>query len=200
MPIEILIAPAAPAAESAGDFWKYGFPILTLILGFGMKAGFDYFMEGRRDGKQSRHRWEQRYDALRLRRLEAERENLLALQPLMVRFVRAATIVMHQRQTMVAAGSNWGQAMASDQAKEELRVSAAELVPFHARIHTEQVVAALNAVIKVVMDAMDATFEGSAAKSWQQVDVQNKMFHKVLGDSIKALEDENQLLGAPPAG
>ncbi len=192
-------APATTAAASAGEDWKWLVPVATLILGFGLKWLQDHVTEKSRRKHESALRREQRYDSLRMRKLDAERQNLLALQPLMVRFVRAATVVIHQRQRLVAVGHQWKDTSASAEAKEELRLSAAELVPFQARIHSSDVVSAMNLLINAVTAAMDQQWGDAAEKSWKEVDSVNKRFHSVLGDAIKALEDENQQLGDPPA-
>ncbi|MCR8714781.1 hypothetical protein [Stenotrophomonas indicatrix] len=80
-------APAATAAASAGDDWKWLVPVITLLLGFGLKWLQDHLTEKGRRKHDHELRREQRYDALRMRRLEAERANLLTLQPLVVAFV-----------------------------------------------------------------------------------------------------------------
>ncbi|HIE1099860.1 MULTISPECIES: hypothetical protein [Stenotrophomonas] len=192
-------APAATAAASDGSDWKWLVPVATLIIGFGLKWLQDHFTERSRRKHEATQRREQRYDALRMRRLDAERQNLLALQPLMVRFVRAATVLAHQREYSVGLGNVRSSSDGSPEAKEELRLSSAELVPFQARIHSTDVVSAMNAVIDAVSNCMDQNEWGPEAQTrWKAVDGVNKGFHTVIGNTIKALEDENQQLGDPP--
>ena len=46
---------------------------------------------------------------------------------------------------------------------------------------------------------MDQNEWGPEAQTrWKAVDGVNKGFHTVIGNTIKALEDENQQLGDPP--
>ncbi|QZN81655.1 hypothetical protein K5K93_04260 [Stenotrophomonas sp. DR822] len=74
-------APAASAAASAGDDWKWLVPVATLILGFGLKWLQDHLTEKGRRRHAKELRREQRYDALRMRRIDAERANLISVQP-----------------------------------------------------------------------------------------------------------------------
>ncbi|KAF1017552.1 MAG: hypothetical protein GAK31_00818 [Stenotrophomonas maltophilia] len=57
----------------------------------------------------------------------------------------------------------------------------------------------MNAVIGAVNNCMDQNEWGPEAQTrWKAVDGVNKGFHTVIGNTIKALEDENQQLGDPP--
>ncbi|KZE52989.1 hypothetical protein J3A72_003136 [Stenotrophomonas sp. PvP093] len=86
-------APAASAAASAGDDWKWLVPVATLILGFGLKRFQDHLTEKGRRRHAKELRREQRYDALRMRRIDAERANLISVQPLLLKLMRTAAVV-----------------------------------------------------------------------------------------------------------
>lgn len=192
-------APATTAAASAGDDWKWLVPVVTLILGFGLKWLQDYLTEKGRRRHERDLRREQRYDQLRMRRLDAERANLILLQPAAVRFVRAATVVAIEKRKAFELGRPWSEAEATPAADEELRKSAFELIPLHARIHTEVVSVVLNNVINLITSAMQANNAVAFEDQWEFVNKENNELHRVMGVAIKQLEDENQQLGDPPA-
>lgn len=192
-------APSATAAASNGDDWKWLVPVATLILGFGLKWLQDHVTEKGRRRHENSLRREQRYDQLRMRRIDAERSNLILLQPAAVRFVRAATVVAIEKQKAFQLGRPWSEAEATPTADEELRKSAFELIPLHARIHTEAVSVVLNNVINLITTAMQARTAVSFEEQWEFVNKENNELHRVLGVAIKQLEDENQQLGDPPA-
>lgn len=107
MPIEILIAPAAPAAEAAGNFWKYGLPVVSLIAGILLKWGLDLALEGRRDAAQAAKRMVERRDSLKARQTELERSNLLALQILLARHVRGLFVAKAEAEAAMEKTGNW---------------------------------------------------------------------------------------------
>ncbi len=193
------VAPAATAAANEGDDWKWLVPVVTLILGFGLKWLQDHVTEKGRRRHESSLRREQRYDQLRMRRIDAERANLILLQPAAVRFVRAATVVAIEKRKSSQSGRPWSEAEATPAADEELRKSAFELIPLHARIHTEAVSVVLNNVINLITTAMQASTAVSFEDQWEFVNKENNELHRVLGVAIKQLEDENQQLGDLPS-
>nr|MBH1517169.1 hypothetical protein [Stenotrophomonas maltophilia] len=214
MPVEILIAPAAPAAEAVGTFWKVGLPIITLLLGFLLKAGFDYFMEGDREERQKRLRKEQRFDAIRMRRLDSERENLLALQPLIVAYIRAAknvySLKVHPTRKLrhlIGVGpipSNEellddAEAAARELglAEEEMWLAAASVAPVRSRLHSTEVVAAVDLLLNVVEEKVAGAHKSQWR--WEDVDGPLNAVHGLIGTAIKQLEGENQQLGDPSA-
>lgn len=204
-------APAATAAASAGDDWKWLVPVATLILGFGLKWFQDHFTEKARRKRDDELRRQQRYDALRMRRLEAERANLLALQPLVIAFMRAATDACKVKKQ--AFGERRGaaaympgnsmereaslQAMAKVDA--EVRQASAAIIPLQARLHSAEVRSALNDLIEAVWATMDAKTSLGMMRNWQLVDRPHNELQTLMGQIIKQLEDENQQLGDPPA-
>ncbi|MGG6317658.1 hypothetical protein ACQ5SB_14610 [Stenotrophomonas geniculata] len=192
-------APAATAAANSGDDWKWLIPVATLVLGFGLKWFQDHVTEKGRRRHEKDLRREQRYDQLRMRRIDAERANLVLLQPAAVRFVRAATVVAIEKRKAFQLGRPWNEAEATPAADEELRKSAFELIPLHARIHTEAVSVVLNNVINLITAAMQARTAVTFEDQWEFVNKENNELHRVMGVAIKQLEDENQQLGDPPA-
>ncbi|MFE3970727.1 hypothetical protein CEK00_04560 [Stenotrophomonas maltophilia] len=204
-------APASTAAASAGYDWKWLVPVATLILGFGLKWLQDHITEKDRRRHAEILRREQRYDALRMRRLDAERENLLALQPMVIAFMRAATDAYKLKVKSFGEGSGAAQYLpegaqaredkhlALAKVEDELRESSAAIIPLHARIHSEEVRAALNHLVDIVWEAMGAQSSLRMTRIWSQVDQPHNELHTVMGRVIKHLEDENQQLGDPSA-
>ncbi len=191
-------APVSTAAASAGTDWKWLVPVATLILGFGLKWFQDHVTEKGRRRHETSLRREQRYDQLRMRRLEAERGNLLALQPLAVRFIRAATVVVGKRRANYVLGRDWCDTPATPDDERELRLSAVELIPLQSRIHTQAAANQLNIVISLVTSVMAARHPLEVDQLWEAVRRENDELHRILGSFIKQLEDENQQLGDPP--
>ncbi len=204
------VAPAATAAANDGTDWKWLVPVATLIIGFGLKWFQDYVTEKGRRRHDKDLRREQRYDVLRMRRLEAERANLLELQPLVVTFMRAATDAYKVKMkalgwergaaAFLPANSMEREALLQSVAKvnDEVRQASAALIPLQSRLHSEEVRSALNGLIDVVWATMDAKASLTMMRNWELVDQPHNELHTVMGRIIKQLEDENQQLGDPP--
>ncbi|OWQ58444.1 hypothetical protein [Stenotrophomonas maltophilia] len=134
MPIEILIAPAAPAAESAGDFWKYGLPVVSLVVGIILKWLLDLVTDGKREKAAKRERAEERRDLLRARLADSERTNLLALQPLVMQYLRA--LVLSHDEAAVAARTDgvWSLARAHE-GERMARMAKMSMMEIRTRLH-----------------------------------------------------------------
>ncbi|MBP2482855.1 hypothetical protein J3A72_003147 [Stenotrophomonas sp. PvP093] len=194
----LLVATAKAVPAAAGYDWKWMVPVATLILGFGLKWFQDHVTEKGRRRHETVLRREQRYDQLRMRRLDAERANLLALQPAAVRFVRAATVAVNEKRRLFRDGMPWAGIHLAGPVEAEVRQSALELIPLQARIHSKAVSVPLNDVINLITAALHAdTVEGFEA-AWAVLDPANNELHRVTGETIKQLEDENQQLADPP--
>lgn len=203
-------APAATAAANNGDDWKWLVPVATLLLGFGLKWVQDHVTEKARQKRDDGLRRQQRYDALRMRRLEAERANLLALQPLVVAFMRAATDAYKVKMKAFGEGGGAaaylpGSSMERDVALQamakvngDVRQSSAAIIPLQSRLHSAEVRTALNELIDVVWTTMDSKTSLGMMRNWQLVDQPHNELHTMMGRIIKQLEDENLQLGDPP--
>lgn len=195
-------APAATAAANNGDDWKWLVPVITLIVGFGLKWVQDYLTEKGRRKHDKDLRSEQRFDALRMRRLEAERANLLVLQPMVTNLVRKCSQCHTARVQAVSSyeAPNWKGARIPADLDEGLRKALADLVPVKARLHSHDVANLLDDVVADVVEASaPRTEEQDAADLWFGLSDKHDQLQELIGGRIKALEDENQQLGDPRA-
>ncbi|HGM4787156.1 MULTISPECIES: hypothetical protein [Stenotrophomonas] len=199
MPIEILIAPAAPAAESASEFWKYGLPVVSLVAGILLKAGLDFFLERRRDAAQEAKRLVERRDALRAKRIEAERGNLLAVQPVLVGLLHAGRKVRNARTAAQTTGEDWSKATIDPELVPKVEEWAALLLPIRARIHSSKVTTPMDTFINKFWKAFRAKSNEEAESLWDETSSAHTKLQAEIGRVIKQLEDENYQLKDPPA-
>lgn len=196
-------AKAAPAttAVSAGNDWKWLVPVATLILGFALKWLQDYVTEKGRRRHEKELRREQRFDLLRSRRIDAERANLLALQPLVLQLMRAAVVGYMEdlRSYQNQGGQHWGRSRLSAEADESFRRANADLVPLRARIHTSEVSSTLNTLVALLSGLATVKTEAEATQIWMTGGLMHDELQELIGKQIRLLEDENQQLGDPPA-
>ncbi|WP_312226210.1 hypothetical protein [Stutzerimonas nitrititolerans] len=193
-------APAATASASAGYDWKWLVPVATLILGFGLKWLQDYVTEKGRRNHEKQLRREQRFDLLRSRRIDAERANLLALQPLVGNLMRAVAVgyLEDLRCYRAQGGKSWGNNRLPPEADEAIRRANADLVPLRARVHTSDVSVALNELVDLLSGLVLVKSEREATEIWRTGGAMHDVLQELIGKHIKALEDENQVLVDPP--
>ncbi|TGW16814.1 hypothetical protein E4417_16435 [Stenotrophomonas maltophilia] len=189
MALEILIASAAPAAESTGDFWKYGLPVVSLILGILLKWLLDWSTEGRRERAAKELRIEQRRDVLQSRLTDAERANLLELQPLLSE-VMAGIVVAHNRAIDAfqdAQGQHPWLIPRDGQGSEQARLATLKAAPIRVRLHARDLSARISAVLND-----DSVFQAKSPQaSTEAVTQLMKKFiavQEAIGAEIRRLE------------
>ncbi len=189
---------AATAAAGGTYDWKWLVPVATLLLGFGLKWVQDHFTEKDRRKHDEKMRRDQRYDALRMRRLDAERSNLLAMQPLVVALFRAGSRLYEAKNQAMVLGRSWADAPVDAELKIEPGRIASELVPIRARLHSSNVVDEFDEFIDFMWDALSADTIDEARGKWRVVQNAFKIVSGAIGEATRHLEDENRLLGDPP--
>ena len=196
MPIEILIAPAASAAEAAGNFWKYGLPVVSLIAGILLKWGLDLALEGRRDAAQAAKRMVERRDSLKARQTELERSNLLALQILLARHVRGLFVAKAEAEAAMEKTGNW-KVERSGPGGEESREARFEMAPIRARLHNRELANEVTALVCVHID--DTESKPEANLRLMQIGERFDTLTTKIGEEIRRLEDAELQLADPPA-
>lgn len=193
MPIEILIAPAAPAAptaDSVSDLVKYGVPVGTLILGIVLKAAMDEFSAWRKEKKAAKSEAERRKYEQEQRVRDRERENLLHLLPLLTD-ARDAIHAMHQAWPGQQAGDTKAM-IAMNDALAKLGTTQSTMIEISARLHTESVVDDLLVMFKAAAGIAEALDGQDAKRAFRDATSANTSAAKTVGQRIRALE-----LGGP---
>lgn len=96
-----------PAVPSADSDWKWLVPVITLVIGFGLKWLQDSVTERSRDKKAFLLRQALRVDALKARRAESERANLLELQPLFTQAMQGLVLAFQAAQQQALVTGAW---------------------------------------------------------------------------------------------
>lgn len=193
MPIEILIAPAAPAAptaDSVSDLVKYGVPVGTLILGIVLKAAMDEFSAWRKEKKAAKSEAERRKYEQEQRVRDRERENLLHLLPLLTD-ARDAIHAMHRAWPGQQAGDTKAM-IAMNDALAKLGTTQSTMIEISARLHTESVADDLLVMFKAAAGIGKALDGQDAKRAFRDATSANTSAAKTVGQRIRALE-----LGGP---
>lgn len=189
-------APATTAANSAHD-WKWLVPVATLIIGFVLKWLQDHFTERSRRKHDQTLRRDQRRDALRIQKHDAERENLLALQPLVVTLMAAGRALRSFRRSMRRRYP--GGLEEEQDLMEAVRKVASNVLPIRARLHSVEANLALDELVRRLWHSINSESENDAeiVRLWEAVEDAELPAHTAIGQAIKALDDEPDLAGEP---
>lgn len=192
----VATAKAVPAANVAADNaydWKSLVPVATLILGFVLKWLQDHFTEKSRRRHDQALRRDERRDSLRLRKHDAERENLLALQPLVVDLLAAGRALRSFRRSVERI-------FASGAAKEqELRAAvrkvSSKVLPIRARLRSVEASEALDELVDRLWESVHSETKDDAEieRLWKAVEDTHGPTQSAIGCAIKALDDEPEL-------
>ena len=185
------MAIAAVIAATGGGNSGWG-ALLGVILGWLLKTASDYFMEKRRRLDAAEGRREQRADALRSRRIESERANLLALQPQVQDFLRAGALCSR------APRGLRGHSLVGLEFEvhlESMRVQAAAILPVRARLHDRDIATKLMQLTRVGMQAVHQLDVDDSIRCWDDVIQIGRDTHESIGDAIRMLEDDQVQLG-----
>jgi len=192
--------PAAPLP--AGDIpWSTLIPVATLILGFFLKWLQDWAMERRRERGQERLRREVRADALLERRIEVERSNLLALQPILTKLTIATSEFHQARQLRFGSTGRWGSNGLPQGLYDNRREAYQLLLPIRARLHTLDIVHRLDALTELGEASMKAPTPQVAIFALAEHTEFARLLHGAVGNNIRELEGQllRMINGGKPA-
>ena len=179
--------PAGP--RPAGDLpWSTLIPVATLVLGFLLKWLQDWSMERRKERGQERLRRELRADALLERRIEIERSNLLALQPVLSSLAIVVAEFHHARQIRFGNTGTWSTGGLPQGLYDNRREAYERLLPIRARLHTIDIMFRLDELTDLGQACNDATSPQDAIVALADHAECVKLLHGVVGTKIRELE------------
>lgn len=182
-----------PPGASGGIAWG---ALLGVALGWALKAVSDFLLERRRRRDAAEARREQRFDALRSRRIEAERANLLALQPMVTDFMVAGALCSRASRRPLDSGELVGEEFESK--REAMRVQAATMMAIRARLHDRDIAELAGRLTTGGMHAVQQAHASDSAYYWDQFIPIARELHNDVGAAIRRLEDESIQLVVPP--
>ncbi len=145
-------------------------------------------MERRRERGQERLRRELRGDALLERRIEIERSNLLALQPILSRLSIAAAEFHHARQIRFGNTGTWSASGLPQTLYDNRREAYEGLLPIRARLHTIDIMYRLDELTDLGQACAAATGPQAAIVALADHTECVRLLHGVVGTKIRELE------------
>jgi len=194
----ILIGAAARdvngTAAPSGVAWG---TLLGIVVGWVLKTAADVFMENRRRREAAEARREHRFDTLRGRRIEAERTNLLAVQPMVTDFMLAGAYCSRSTRHVTDKGEFTGEGF--EVHREAMRVQSAAIMPIRARLHDREIANLLGRLTLSGMNAIHQPDVDESIQRWEDIIPLARDAHNEIGAAIRRLEDESIQLGTPPS-
>ncbi|QNG72801.1 hypothetical protein EIELFIGP_01609 [Stenotrophomonas maltophilia] len=183
----------SPPGASGGIAWG---ALFGVALGWALKAISDFLLERRRRRDAAEARREQRFDALRSRRIEAERANLLALQPMVTDFMVAGALCSRAHRRLSDSGDLVGEEFEAK--REAMRVQAASMMAIRARLHDREIAELAGRLTTGGLHAVHQVLAADSTAYWDEFIPIARDLHNEVGAAIRRLEDESIQLVAPP--
>ncbi|MDH0185886.1 hypothetical protein N7676_00300 [Stenotrophomonas sp. GD03993] len=183
-----------PPGVSGGVAWG---ALVGVVLGWALKAVSDFLLERQRRRDAADARREKRFDELRSRRIEAERSNLLALQPMVTDFMVAGAICSRAPRCPSDGGDLVGEEF--EEKREAMRAQAAAMMAIRARLHDREIAELAGRLTAGGLHAVQQAFTSDSTTYWETFIPIARDLHNEVGAAIRRLEDESIQIVAPPS-
>lgn len=184
-----IAAVTVPGAAADGD-WRWVVPVVTLVVGWGLKWLQDNYTESRKQAAEAALRREQRQELLRSRRLDTERENLVMVQKLLGRIGRSYTQLYLADQRAYRVTGRWGEPLDVPEIDEQHRATLQELLPVKARLHSRDIAEAIDSTTAAMSGSFATRDPEEAKQIWRSASQQCLDVQELIGDRIREIESE----------
>jgi len=179
-------------ADIASNTW---FPVVTLLLGYGIKFYSDWTQNRWTTAREREAREAAKHDKLFERRSELQRQSLLELQEAVMQLARATGALNHQDEMALRAGGKWQRQAGTGDVSETFRFAQARISTLCARVRDDGVrdlAGKFRACCTAVVHSESQADSASAMRDMVRVlDELNQQIGKVL----RKLDDDDDLPG-----
>ncbi|MET4572464.1 hypothetical protein ABIA68_001298 [Stenotrophomonas rhizophila] len=191
-PLMIAVAATSTAGDDAwvADLLKGVLPVVTLVVGWGLKWLQDNYTESKRRAAEAALRREQRQELLRARRLDTERENLNKAQDLLGRIGRLHAQVYFEDERAHRETGKWGSSPLPPELDEQYRAAMQELMPVRARLHSRDIAKAIDSTTATMARGAPVKDPVEAKKIWLSASHQCMDVQERVGDRIREIESD----------
>jgi len=170
------------------------FPVVTLVVGVMLKAGFDVLIEGRKAAVEKAVRFEKRKEAILMQRIESQRKALGDLQVAISILVRCSSLGHISDADVFHKTGIWGKAMLPEDLNEQTRAAFREVSLIKVRIHDSRLRTAVDELSEL---CSQLPFASSFKESENTVFAAGNRFaivNEMIGETLRALEGDEQAL------
>ncbi|MDD0985790.1 hypothetical protein [Pseudomonas shahriarae] len=170
------------------------FPVVTLVIGVFLKALFDAWSENRKAGFEKQARVEKRKEIIFLQRIDLQRKALGDIQIALSDLMRCTTVMYLAESKMYHESGEWGAGELASDVCDQSRSAFRQVTLAKVRVRDEHVRDMAERISKL---CSQVSFSESRDDSEDALIAAGRIydeFNEKVGESLRALEDEEQAL------
>jgi len=172
------------------------FPVLTLLLGYAVKAASDWLQHRRTSERERQAREAARQDQLFERRTTFQRQTLLDLQEAVMRLARSSGAMHHQDVMAFRKTGKWQRQLFDEELSENARLANARTSMLAVRVRDESVRSLVAVVKHHSAKAGLSTSEEEGNRELDAMAVEFERLNQRIGEVLRELDDDRA--GLPP--
>lgn len=170
------------------------FPVVTLVIGAFLKAVFDSWTEKRRAGFDRESRVEKRKEVILMQRIDLQRKALGEIQIAISDLMRCTTVLHLADCKLWEDTGAWKGGYLPDDVSELSRATFRQVTLAKVRVRDEHVRNMAEQVSKLCSQASFAQSHEASENAVFSAGSLYNIFNEKVGESLRALEDEEQAL------
>ncbi|WP_124363538.1 hypothetical protein [Pseudomonas sp. R3-52-08] len=170
------------------------FPVVTLVIGAFLKAFFDSWTEKRRAGFERESRVEKRKELILMQRIDIQRKALGDIQIAISDLMRCTTVLHLAECNMYQETGSWGESELTEDVNDRSRSAFRQVTLTKVRVRDEHVRDMAERLSKLCSQASFAISHNAAEDAVLDAGSLFNEFNEKVGESLRALEDEEQAL------
>lgn len=166
------------------------FPVLTLIVGYAMKALSDWLQHRRTRERERETREAARRDRILERRVIFQRQTLLDLQEAVARLARAAGAIRHADDMAHRQTGQWGAHLVGDTLSDGFRIAEVDVSLLSSRVLDESIRTMVGNLRSDATTAVTARSEDATGQAMKSVSSVLDHLNQRIGQIVRELDDE----------
>lgn len=170
------------------------FPVVTLVIGALLKAVFDSWTEKRRAGFDRESRVEKRKEVILMQRIDLQRKALGDIQIAISDLMRCTTVLHLAECKLWSDTGSWGGGDVPVDVNDQSRAAFRQVTLARVRVRDEHVRDMAERVSKLCSQVSFADSVDASEDAVLSAGSLYNIFNEKVGESLRALEDEEQAL------
>jgi hypothetical protein len=166
------------------------FPVVTLIIGVVLKAGFDALADRRAAAREREARLEQRLNTVRVRRADFQRSTLLELQESISSLMRYTGQSNHEDVVAYRKTGVWKKQYLTDEVDEGFRASQVNVSRLRVRVRDENIRELVELFSQACVNSVLADSELAAQSEMLHMASVLAQAHERIGFVLRSLDDD----------
>jgi hypothetical protein len=170
------------------------FPVVSLVVGALLKAGFDYFNEARLEARERRVRLEKRQESFLMQKIEAQRVLLPQLQESIVELMRTTHLLNLEDQKNYRKSGSWGKLPVGDELSDRSMTAFRQVGLFRVRVQDNELRDQITQLSALCTKVIYGQSELESDEVMRCVGIHFSEVNELLGEAIRFLDAQEQAI------